>query len=128
MDEIEEENDETSSIIKHASKSPISNNPSQQSESQSFNITPKELTNLMNLYKDRSGNYNDIKYFQEKGGILPLLLSLKTDAKHGISTLSLENRKSHFGSNKIYIKPPPKFADFCIEAISDKMIIILIIS
>jgi len=128
MDEKEEENDETSSIIKHASKSPISNNPSQQSESQSFNITPKELTNLMNLYKDRSGNYNDIKYFQEKGGILPLLLSLKTDAKHGISTLSLENRKSHFGSNKIYIKPPPKFADFCIEAISDKMIIILIIS
>ena len=128
MDEKDEENDETSSIIKHASKSPISNNLSQQSESQSFNITPKELSNLMNLYKDRSGNYNDIKYFQEKGGILPLLLSLKTDAKHGISTLSLENRKSHFGSNKIYIKPPPNFSDFCIEAISDKMIIILIIS
>ena len=128
MDEKDEENDETSSIIKHASKSQASNTTFQQSESQSFNITPKELSNLMNLYKDRSGNYNDIKYFQEKGGILPLLLSLKTDAKHGISTLSLENRKSHFGSNKIYIKPPPNFADFCIEAISDKMIIILIIS
>ena len=127
MDEKDEENDETSSIIKHASKPPISTDSS-KSEPQSFNITPKELSNLMNLYKDRQGNYNDIKYFREKGGILPLLLSLKTDAKQGISTLSLENRKSHFGSNKIYVKPPPNFADFCIEAISDKMIIILIIS
>jgi len=125
MDEKEEENDETSSIIKHASKPPISNNTS---DPQSFNITPKELSNLMNLYKDRHGNYNDIKYFKKKGGILPLLLSLKTDAKQGISTLSLENRKSHFGSNRIYVKPPPNFADFCIEALSDKMIIILIIS
>ena len=128
MDEKEEENDETSSIINHASKPPISNNPSNQTDPQSFTITPKDLSNLMNLYKDRQGNYNDIKYFKEKGGILPLLLSLKTDAKQGISTLSLENRKSHFGSNRIYIKPPPNFADFCIEALSDKMIIILIIS
>ena len=114
MDEKEEENDETSSIINHASKPPISNNPSNQADPQSFTITPKDLSNLMNLYKDRQGNYNDIKYFKEKGGILPLLLSLKTDAKQGISTLSLENRKSHFGSNRIYIKPPPNFADFCI--------------
>ena len=128
MYEKEEENDETSSIIKHASKASISNNLSEKGDSQSFNVTPKELSNLMKLYQDRSGNYNDIKYFKEKGGILPLLLSLKTDAKQGISTLSLENRKSHFGSNKIYVKPPPNFADFCIEALSDKMIIILIIS
>ena len=128
MDEKDEENDETSSIIKHASKPPISSSSLENSDSHTFNITPKELSNLMNLYKDRSGNYNDIKYFKEKGGILPLLLSLKTDAKLGISTLSLENRKSHFGLNKIYVKPPPNFADFCIEAISDKMIIILIIS
>ena len=125
MEEKEEENDETSSIINHPSKPPISSSPT---DSHSFNISPKELSNLMNLYKDRQGNYNDIKYFKEKGGILPLLLSLKTDAKQGISTLSLENRKSYFGSNRIYVKPPPNFADFCIEAISDKMIIILIIS
>ena len=125
MEEKEEENDETSSIINNPSKPPISSSPT---DSHSFNISPKELSNLMNLYKDRQGNYNDIKYFKEKGGILPLLLSLKTDAKQGISTLSLENRKSHFGSNRIYVKPPPNFADFCIEAISDKMIIILIIS
>ena len=80
MDEKEEENDETSSIIKHASKPPISNNTS---DPQSFNITPKELSNLMNLYKDRHGNYNDIKYFKKKGGILPLLLSLKNRCKTG---------------------------------------------
>ena len=57
MDEKEEENDETSSIINHASKPPISNNPSNQTDPQSFTITPKDLSNLMNLYKDRQGNY-----------------------------------------------------------------------
>ena len=129
MEEKEEENDETTSIIKHASKPPISEIASSNSNNnQSFTVSPKDLSDLMNLYKDRHDNYNDIKYFQEKGGILPLLLSLKTDPKQGISTLSLENRKSHFGSNTIFVKPPPNFLDFCIEAISDKMIIILIIS
>ena len=117
---MDEKDEETQSIINHDSKStlPIGESESDKSESNpSFSITPKELSNLMNLYKDRSDNYNDIKYFQEKGGILPLLTSLKTDAKHGISTLSLENRLEHFGSNKIFIK-----------SLSDKMIIILIIS
>ena len=65
MEEKEEENEETSSIIKHGIKSIEPNSFNDQSNPQSFNITPKELSNLMNLYKDRSGNYNDIKYFKE---------------------------------------------------------------
>ena len=124
---MDEKDEETLSIINHDSKRPkpdidsFNNDPS-------FSISPQELSNLMNLYKNRSENYNDIKYFQEKGGILPLLSSLKTDAKMGISKSSVENRIEHFGSNKIFIKPLPNFLDFVIEALSDKMIIILIIS
>ena len=126
---MDEKDEEAQSIINNDSKSTQPEIESNESQSNSsFSITPKDLSNLMNLYKDRSDNYNDIKYFQKKGGILPLLTSLKTDAKNGISTLSLENRLEHFGSNKIFIKPLPNFMDFVLEALSDKMIIILIIS
>jgi len=126
---MDEKDEETLSIIIHDNKPTQSGPESNKSQSNPlFSITPKDLSNLMNLYKDRSDNYNDIKYFQEKGGILPLLTSLKTDAKDGISTLSLENRLEHFGSNKIFVKPLPNFMDFVFEALSDKMIIILIIS
>ena len=124
---MEERDEESMSIINNGAKSPVIE-PEILNDKHSFSITPQELSNLMNLYKDRSENYNDIKYFQEKGGILSLLTSLKTDAKHGISTISLQNRLEHFGSNKIFIKPLPNFWDFVLEALSDKMIIILIIS
>ena len=124
---MEERDEESMSIINNDSKPPVIE-PDISNDKHSFSITPQELSNLMNLYKDRSENYNDIKYFQEKGGILSLLTSLKTDAKHGISTISLQNRLEHFGSNKIFIKPLPNFWDFVLEALSDKMIIILIIS
>ena len=124
---MEEKDEESLSIINHDSKS-FQAEPESSNDNHSFSITPQELSNLMNLYKERSENYNDIKYFQEKGGILPLLTSLKTDAKHGISTISLKNRLEHFGSNKIFIKPLPNFIDFVLEALSDKMIMILIIS
>ena len=124
---MEEKDEESQSIINKDSK-PLQINEELANNNNSFSISPQELSNLMNLYKDRSGNYNDIKYFQEKGGILPLLNSLKTDAKHGISKSSVENRIEHFGENKIFVKPLPNFLDFVIEALSDKMIIILIIS
>jgi len=80
----------------------------------------------MNLYKERADNFDEIKYFEEQGGIENLLNKLDTDKKNGIS--STENREEYFGSNKIFIKPLPTFCSFVEEAISDKMIIILIIS
>ena len=122
---MEEKDDESQSIINNE---PLHINQETNNNASEFSISPQELSNLMNLYKDRSENYNDIKYFQEKGGILPLLNALKTDAKHGISKSSVENRIEHFGENKIFTKPLPNFLDFVIEALSDKMIIILIIS
>ena len=90
-----------------------------------FDITPHDLTNIVNLYKERGENFADIQYFDEHGGgIDELLGKLKTDKARGIS--STYGREEHFGSNKVFQKPPPTFMDFIKEAIADKMIIILI--
>ena len=88
-----------------------------------FGITPKELTHIVELYKERTDNFGEIKFFEEQGGISKLLNKLDTDEKNGIS--SIENREEFFGSNKIFIKPLPSFYSFLKEALSDKMIIIL---
>ena len=82
------------------------------------------MTNIVNKYKERDENIQDINFFKEKGGIDFLLEAIITDKDKGIH--SLEGREEYFGSNKIFRKPPPSFWDFVIEALSDKMIIILI--
>ena len=89
-----------------------------------FNITPQELTNIVNKYKERDENMQDINYFKEKGGINFLLEAIATDKNTGI--FSTNGREEYFGSNKIFRKPPPSFWEFVLEALSDKMIIILI--
>ena len=89
-----------------------------------FTISPQELTNIVNKYKERDENIQDINYFKQKGGIDFLLDSVMTDKNKGIS--STVGREEYYGSNKIFRKPPPSFWDFVIEALSDKMIIILI--
>jgi Ca2+-transporting ATPase len=91
-----------------------------------FGITPKELSHITELYKERADNFEEIKFFEEQGGISSLLDKLDTDEKDGIS--SIESREEIFGSNKIFKKPLPDFYSFLKEALSDKMIIILIIS
>ena len=91
-----------------------------------FQISPKELSQIIELYKERGENFEEIRYFEKQGGIENLLKKLDTDKKNGIS--SIEQREEFFGSNKIFIKPLPSFCSFVEEAISDKMIIILIIS
>jgi len=89
-----------------------------------FKISANDLTNIVNKYKERDENMQDIAYFNEQGGINGLLEALQTDKTNGIS--SKEGREEHFGSNKVFQKPPPTFCDFVKEAFSDKMIIILI--
>ena len=89
-----------------------------------FTISPQELTNIVNKYKERDDNMQDINYFMEKNGIDFILESVKTDKDKGI--FSTDGREEYYGSNKIFRKPPPSFWDFVIEALSDKMIIILI--
>ena len=89
-----------------------------------FNISPQELTDIVNKYKERDENMQDIHYFSDKGGVAKLLTALGTDKNYGIS--SIDGREAHFGSNKVFRKPPPSFWDFVKEALGDKMIIILI--
>ena len=107
----------------HLTNSTNSTN-SNSGNSGAFNITPVELTNLVSLYKERGENFADIEYFTNRGGIESLLDTLKTDKFKGIN--STDGREQHFGSNKIFQKPPPSFCDFVKEALADKMIIILI--
>ena len=90
-----------------------------------FGIKPKELENIISLYKSRSSEYEDLKYFSENN-ISELLSKLDTDPEKGIS--SKENRELFFGSNKIFIKPLPNFFTFVWKAMSDLMIRILIIA
>jgi Ca2+ transporting ATPase len=89
-----------------------------------FTIRAEQLTDIVNKYKERDENMQDINYFNEKGGINSLLEDLFTDKTKGITSNVM--REEHFGSNKIFRKEPPNFCDFIIEALSDKMIIILI--
>jgi magnesium-transporting ATPase (P-type) len=96
-----------------------------------FSVTPDDLVNIVNLYKERDENVNDIKHFSdpnvikgENEGIDYLLKAIATDKTQGIS--SEANREEIFGSNKVFRKPPPSFWEFVVEALSDKMIIILI--
>ena len=91
-----------------------------------FKIEPNELAEIMNLYKERTEDYEDIRYFDDHGGIEELLNKLETNKKTGI--LTIENREEHFGSNKIFEKSLPSLLDFIKESLEDKMIIILIIS
>ena len=94
------------------------------SDNELFKISPQELTNIVNKYKERDENCQDIKYFINEGGINNLLSSLETDKIIGIN--SLEGREAHFGTNKIFRQPPPVFWEFVKEGLSDKMIIVLI--
>ena len=96
-----------------------------------FSVTPDQLVDIVNLYKERDENMNDIRHFSdpnvikgENEGIDYLLKAIATDKTQGIS--SEANREEVFGSNKVFRKPPPNFWEFVVEALSDKMIIILI--
>ena len=89
-----------------------------------YGISANQLTDIVNKYKERDENMQDINYFIEQGGIDRLLRALQTDKTKGIS--STKGREEQFGSNKVFQKLPPTLCDFVKEAFSDKMIIILI--
>ena len=108
----------------HPEKENLITTSTPQNKSSAFNITPNQLTEIVTYYKERDENFQDLKYFSEHNGTDELLSILKTDKNNGIS--SADGREEHFGSNRIFRKPPPKFCEFVLEALSDKMIIILI--
>ena len=119
---INKESRQSSDMVYITSGSTPAQGSSQASTA--FSITAQELTDIVNKYKERDENMQDINHFTEKGGINYLLEALGTDKTNGIS--SEENREQHFESNKVFRKPPPTFWEFVVESLSDKMIIILI--
>ena len=126
---ITKESRQSSDMVYIASGSSPAQGSAQASNA--FSVTPDDLVAIVNLYKERDENMNDIRHFSdpnvikgENEGIDYLLKALATDKTQGIS--SIDNREEVFGSNKVFRKPPPSFWEFVVEALSDKMIIILI--
>ena len=94
--------------------------------SESFEIKPQDLVEIMSKYKDRTTDFEDLKYFREKNNISSILSLLKTDSEKGIT--STENREETFGSNKIFVEPVPHFCTFVWDSLQDLMVRILIVA
>ena len=94
--------------------------------SEPFDIKPKDLVDIMSKYKDRTSDFEDLKYFRDKNSISNILSSLKTDPERGIT--STENREEFFGSNKIFVEPVPHFCTFVWDSLQDLMVRILIVA
>ena len=90
-----------------------------------FDIKPNDLQELMSKYKHRTADCEDI-HFLEQESPSEIFSKLKTDIDKGI--LSVENREYHFGSNKIFLEPPPNFWKYLCRAMKNLMICILIIA
>ena len=90
-----------------------------------FKISVQQLEVIMNNYKERGNDYQDLKYFQKQNGIDKLINALLTDKTTGIS--STEGREDCFGSNKVFIEPVPPFCSYVWEALKDMMVRILIV-
>jgi len=85
-----------------------------------------QIEKLMGSYKERGANYQDLETIKEYGGPEGIMNKLKTDPKHGVS--SLENRENDFGSNKVFVEPVPPFCSYVCEALEDLMVRILIVA
>ena len=90
-----------------------------------FGIDAIELEKLMGEYKERGGDYKDLKYFEKKS-VSELVSDLKSDIEKGIT--NLEEREESFGSNKVFVYPVPPFCSYVWEALKDLMVRILIVS
>ena len=90
-----------------------------------FGISPHRLEVVMGLYKERGNDCKDLLYFQNQGGIMPLLNKLLTTETIGIKTT--KGREEYFGSNKVFVEPVPPFCYYVWEALSDMMVRILIV-
>ena len=103
---------------------PNEGSSSQNQVSGTYEITVKELEQLMSAYKERGSEYLDLKEIENLGGISSILKKLKTDPKYGYITD--ENRLNDFGSNKVFVEPVPPFCSYVWEALEDLMVRILI--
>ena len=91
-----------------------------------FNITANDLENLMEKYKERGKDFNDLKYFEEQKSVNQLINDLQTNIETGL--INLENREEKFGSNKVFVEPVPSFCSYIWESLKDLMVRILILA
>ena len=90
-----------------------------------FGISPQRLESLMGKYKERGNDYQDLKFFEKRGGIGSLIQQLLTNEITGVR--SLDGREEYFGSNKVFKEPVPPFCYYVWESLSDMMVRILIV-
>ena len=107
-------------------KESSSNSNQTESTINHFEISSKELTHLMTLYKERDSTNSDLKLLEEYGGIESIMEKLKTNPTNGIT--SIEFREEDFGSNNIYQEKVPSFFYFLLDAFNDLMIKILLVA
>ena len=128
-----QENENKENIIKSEASLNLVNKKNSKDQTQQeenknspFDIEVSALEQLMGYYKERGSDYQDLKFFEEKGGAEYLIKALKTDIHNGIDDIN--NREDEFGSNKVFVEPVPPFCDYVLEALEDMMLRILIVA
>ena len=89
-----------------------------------YDISSKDLEDLISSYIDDLKKSNELKIIEKLGGVQYILKKLKTSSEKGI--LNDSKREIIFGSNKIFVEPPLSYLSFLKESLSDIMIIILL--
>ena len=88
-----------------------------------YGHTKDELSQLMSLRKKDA-----LDRLEEMGGTEAILEALQTNPKSGLSDTEadLERRRTVFGRNYIESDPPKWFIALALDALSDKVLLILI--
>lgn len=85
-----------------------------------FKVTPQELAALHDP--------KSLKKLYDLGGVSHLLSQLNSDYRRGLNdqdTEDLQERKSHYGENKLPVRTQKTFFRLCWDAMKDKVLIML---
>ena len=97
-------------------------------DSSKYGIDIYELEGLMDLYKERGDEYQDLTKIESLQGTGGLEAKLDTNSNTGIQSSDITDRIKGYGSNRVFEEPPATFCSFVLEALGDLMIMILCVS
>ncbi len=97
-------------------------------DSSKFGIDIYQLEGLMELYKERGEDYQDLIRLEEYQGTGGITAKLETNVREGINSDGKDDRIKGYGSNQVFEEPPATFCSFVCEALGDLMIEILCVS
>ena len=97
-------------------------------DSSKYGIDIYELEGLMDLYKERGEEYQDLIKIENLQGTGGIIAKLDTNQAIGIKSTEVTDRIKGYGSNRVFEEPPATFCSFVLEALGDLMIMILCIS